>query len=119
MRETFMTPKFKEIYRAILVLLTGGTMMAMFVLLMLRVLELNDENFVVSLESVGGFFRDSSIAAFLIKLVQINFPKEAVDAIKNVAKNKYESQKPTSEIKTSIKEKPKERHPDINTEYLD
>jgi len=54
---------------------------AILTLLMLRVLQLDDANFVNSLEAVGGFFRDSSMAAFLVTLMRHNFPKQALRSI--------------------------------------
>lgn len=52
--------------------------MALFTILMWRVLTLEDAMFVQSLSAVGGFFRDSSFAAFLVTLLRHNVPKEAL-----------------------------------------
>lgn len=57
-------------------------------LLMMRVLRLEDAYFVTSLEAVGGFFRDSSLAAFLVTLMRHNFPKEALKSLQAAAESR-------------------------------
>jgi hypothetical protein len=61
---------------------------AILTLLMIRVLRLEDMYFVSSLEAVGGFFRDSSLAAFLVTLMRHNFPREALRSLQAAAESR-------------------------------
>lgn len=62
--------------------------MTLFTVLMLRVFQLDDALFVQSLDSIGGFFKDTSFAAFLFQLIRFNFPTEALKAMKTMGRNR-------------------------------
>lgn len=91
-REPTKADTAKEIGRILAIVILFVVLLGLFAGLIIRVIMLPDDAlFVSSLEAVGGFFRDTSLAALLVTLVKDNVPKEAVQGLRDVINNRRPS----------------------------